>query len=314
MNYTRRYLQFNDLVIDGYDMLVESNANVDFKGSGTEYSFGHGEYRPFKSDFLYVKAGSVSITLKLDMKKLPCEHRPFYRNFAVTELSKPGKLWAVQNNELVWAYAVSTGYSERRESLADTLEIELDISLPEGVWHKADKQRTFLRPYDVCTLFDCKGYRTVQPCTTGDCCLECVSKKYDKAFEEDCRCCCCGQLVKEWALCYHLEEMQDFYKECMGLYQIEYNCEKGQDFFGDEYIGNKICASGTCENIIAGHFYSETDIPTTADIILTGEMHNPSITINGNENTIKGDYEGLRIESNGDIYSLDDGCCSETLL
>ena len=42
MNYRRKYLQFNDLVIDNYDMLAASNHTVDFKVTEEEYSFGHG--------------------------------------------------------------------------------------------------------------------------------------------------------------------------------------------------------------------------------------------------------------------------------
>lgn len=315
MKYIRRYLQFNDLVIDTYDMHMEGDSEAGFKGSGTEYSFGHGEYRPFKSNYLFLKPGTVNLSIRLDMKKLPCEYRPFYRNLAVTELSQPGKLWAVQNNGLVWAYAVATSYHEVKESPEDRLDIEIDFALPEGVWHKADKQKTFLLPYDVCTLFDCKGYREVQPCkdSTGDCCLECMGREALRQFEEDCSCCCCDEISKDMALCHHLAEMQDFYKECVGTYQIKYDCEKGEELFGDEYLGEKICSKDSCGGIIAGRFYSETDIPTTADIVITGKMHNPTITINGNENTITGDYERLRIEHTGDIYSLSE-CCDGELL
>ena len=110
MIYKRRYLQFNDLVLDSYDMLSESPHSVEFKGDTEEYGFGHGSYDPWKRDYLFVREQEVSLSITLRMLKLPCDVRPFYKQFAVKEISKPGKLWAIVNNEIMWAYARATSY------------------------------------------------------------------------------------------------------------------------------------------------------------------------------------------------------------
>lgn len=312
MIYRRRYLQFNELVFDGYDMIAESEGGVDFKINSTEYSFGHGDYMPLKRNYLFAKAGNVSLTIKLRMKKLPCDVRPFYRDFAIGELTKPGKLWAVQNNQIVWAYAVLENYSEDESSPSNRLDIDVDFFLPEGVWHKANKHKTFLIPYDVCAFMDCKKFRVIDDC---NCCEACGEKEIQKRRDESCDCCCEGDLSKEMALCYNLGKIQDFYSYCRSSYQIVYDCEKGEELFGYEYLGYKLCVEDSCEDsVIAGQFFSDTDIPTDrVDIAIKGKMHNPWIEINGNRNIIEGDYDGtLAINHDGTVYYYQD--CCETLL
>ena len=174
MRYERIYIQYNDLVFDGYGMLGEYDASsVSFKVTTHARSFGHGSYAPFKSPNAFVDESSVSLTLWLKEKKLPCEVRPFYRSFVIEQLSKHGKLWAVQDNTLVWAYATVQSYSEMVEHANGKLGIDVDFLLYEGVWHKADKQKTFLHPYDLCTFMDCFDYKEYQPCDVGmHCCSE----------------------------------------------------------------------------------------------------------------------------------------------
>lgn len=317
MIYKRRYLQFNDLVLDSYDMLDESTHSVEFKGETQEYGFGHGSYDPWKRNYLFVREQEVSLSITLRMLKLPCEFRPFYKQFAVKEISKQGKLWAIVNNELMWAYARATSYSENANAIKDTYRIEVDLILPEGIWHKADKLKTFLVPYDPCDLFDCKDYRNVNPCEyiplDGDCCKACQDKKASSVDHEDC-CCCCDSITKDMALCFH-DDLQAFYDKCVQTYRIVYDCRKGYEFFADKYLGEKICTKDTCNNIISGRFYSETEIPTTGyEIVIDGATHDPQITINGNKNIIKGDYERLFIKSNGDVYSETKNKCCKKLL
>ena len=146
-------------------MLGEYDASsVSFKVTTHARSFGHGSYAPFKSKNAFVEESSVSLTLWLKEKKLPCDVRPFYRSFVIEQLSKHGKLWAVQDNTLVWAYATVQSYSEMVEHANGKLGIDVDFLLYEGVWHKADKQKTFLHPYDLCTFMDCFDYKEYQPC------------------------------------------------------------------------------------------------------------------------------------------------------
>lgn len=178
MNYERIYIQYNDLVFDGYEMLGEYDAsNTSFKVTTHPYSFRHGSYTPFKSENALTEETSVSMTLWLKEKKLPCEQRPFYRSFVIEQLTKHGKLWAVQDNTLVWAYATISSHSEMVEHYNGKVGIDIDFLLYEGVWHKADKQKTFLHPYDLCTFMDCYNYKEYQPCTgiaLTPCCSEYV--------------------------------------------------------------------------------------------------------------------------------------------
>lgn len=320
MKYGRRYLQFNSLVFDTYDMIRDVDASqVKTKTSTTDRNYGHGRYVAFKKKSQYIDESTISMTLRLHMKKMPCETRPFYRRYVVGELMKPGVLWAVQNNELIWTFAYVSNYNEQPTTESDTLEIDIDFVLYQGIWHKADKQKTFLLPYDVCLFMECKGYKDIQPCKDvriGDCCTSCLDRRTDKLLEEGCECCCCDEITKDMALCYYTDELQSFYNECDPTgYQVVYDCQKGEKFFGDKYLGQKICNDVSCnESVIAGTFYADTDIPTTGiSLIITGTMHNPWITINGNTNIIEGDYEGaLVVKPNGDIYHVTD--CCETLL
>lgn len=312
--YERRYLQFNELVLDSYDMLSESPHSVEFKGETDEYGFGHGSYAPNKRNYQFAREQEVSLSITLKMKKILCEYRPFYKQFAMRELLTPGKLWAIVNNEIVWAYAKVTAISERNDKKKYEYGIEVDFLLPEGVWHKANKLKTFLIPYDVCDFMECMGYRENNPCENfpvdGDCCTSCQMKVEE---HEDC-CCCCDELTKDMALCYH-DDLQELYKPCVPSYKFEYSCRKGNEFFSDKYLGEKICTKNSCEGIISGRFYSETEMPTTGvNIVIDGSVHDAQISINGNKNIIKGDYDRLFINSNGDVYSETKNSCCKKLL
>lgn len=318
MIYYRRYLQFNDLVLDTYDMLSDTEHTAEFKGETSEYSFGHGSYDPYKRDYLFVREQEVSLSVTLMMLKLPCDFRPFYKKFAIRELTRPGKLWAVVNNELLWAYARATSISEGVDTRKDEYRLEIDLLLPEGIWHKADKTKTFLAPYDVCDFMDCLGFKEINPCEhiplDGDCCTMCTENPPRHEDLEDC-CCCCDNLTKDMALCYHKDELQGVYASCVPTFQVFYDCKKAHEFFADQYLGEKICAKTPCDNIIAGRFYSDTEIPSTSmELVIDGAVHNAQITINGNRNIIKGDYDRLFIKSNGDVYSETKNKCCRKLL
>ena len=304
MIYRRKYIQFNNLVIDNYEMLLSSSHTVDFKVEEDEYSFGHGSYSPYKGTF--AKAQNIPLSITLYMKKLPCEFRPFYKQFVIKEITTPGKLWAIENNTLIWAYARVTSISEDLDVKKDEYRIEADFLAWEGVWHKADKLKTFLMPYSVCDFMDCLGYKELNPCENkpldGDCCKACVNKT---PHEDESCCCCCDNITQDMALCYH-DDLQVFYEECTPSYQIAYSCKKANEFFADKYLGEKICTKDTCNNIISGYFYSDTEIPTRGyTIVIDGQTKDPQITINGNRNIIKGEHEILFIESNGDVYEED---------
>lgn len=314
MYYEKRYLQFNNLVFDGLDMLSDYDGDISFKGSSTEYSYGHGAYRPLKNSYLYVSEQTVSMTLTFRMKKMRCEHRPFYVRFAKEELTRPGKLWAIENNELMWANAVATSISPNYSRKEDIAVYDVSFSIPGGVWHKADKQKTFLVPYDSCEFMECKGYRILNPCggVSGECCDVCED---NRIVERDaCFCCCTDELTEDMQLCHHLNDLQGLYG-CNTPWQIVWDCDHAEMFSREKFLGQKLCKKDICDDsVIAGMIYSETDIPTEeVSIIIDGVMNSPYIIINGNKNIIEGEYEGvLEIKSSGDIiYTSCDG--EETL-
>ena len=319
MYYDKRYLQFNNLVFDGYDMISSTDEQVTYKEADAQsYSYSHGSYMPYKSDFLYVNAGSVSMTLTFHMKKIPCEDRPFYIKFIDQELGRPGKLWAIKNGEVLWAYASVRSKHQITTGEAWKAEYDIEFTLPEGIWHKADKQKTFVLPYNVCTMMECKGFEEYNPCANSciDCCDSCQEAKFWEDYRERCFCCCVDAITEDMALCYHTKELQNFYG-CETPFQLVYDCEHAEKFKHNDFLGQRLCVNDICEDsIISGRFYSETDIPTNdVTVIIKGKMHNPWITINGNTNIINGEYDGvLTINSSGDIYYETSECCEPTLL
>lgn len=313
MIYERHYIQFNDLVFDGFDMISDEDSELTFKGSSTEYSYGHGSYRPFKRKFLYVAERSVTLTITLNLRKLPCDQRRHYVDFAEEELAKPGKLWCIKNGKLMWAVAVVENISENLSRQKHKLIYNISFVIPGGIWNIADAKKTFLLPWNVCSFMDCKGYKDyVESC---DCCESCTEKQ----IEEDCSCCCTDNVTEDMALCYHMDDLQEYYG-CDIPYQILYDCEKAEMFKHEAFLGQRICVGDVCDDgIIAGRFYSNTEIPTDdVTIVITGQMHNPWITINDNTNIIEGDYDGaLIIKPNGDVYyqkNYKDDCCEPELL
>lgn len=332
MRYQRRYVQFNDLVIDNYDMLSDySPSNVSTKVNTTELSYGNGSYVPFKDRYLFYSETPISMTLKLEMKKIPCSHREFYRSFVITELSKPGRLWAIQNNELVWTYAVLSGYAEQVDNVRDILLIDVDFVAFEGVWHKANKQKTFIREFTICDFLDCLNYKEINPCWKDiefpDCCSECAERGIEPGEpcecdtvpprpDEFCECCECDSITKHDALCYNKDKLQEFYGKCNQSYKIIYSCDKALEYFTDEVtveIGQMLHSNPYFENLIDGSLYVDTDVPTSDyKITLYGIFHNPYVEVNGQGMTINGDYDGyLYLYGNGDVVFKGryDDCC-----
>ena len=320
MYFDKRYLQFNDLVFDGYDMISDYDEPLQYKGSSTARSYGHGSYRPFKNDYLYVSERQVNMTITLKLKKIPCDYRKFYVQFAEQELGKPGRLWAIKNNEIIWAFAAVNNIRPVHNNRHNEVVWDIEFVIPGGVWHKADKAKTFVVPYDVCTLMECKGFEEYDPCTSisGDCCQSCIEKKLYADMRDRCDCCCDGDLEAEMALCYHQDMLQDFYG-CETPFQLVYSCEAAKKFSTERALGQKLCVEDICkDSVISGQIYSNTDIPTeNMTITIIGNMKNPAVRINGNTNVIKGEYNGtLTITPSGDVYykPCKSECCDGDLL
>ena len=319
MIFDKRYLQFNNLVFDGYDMITQSDETATNKITSTAYTYGHGSYMPLRSRDLFRQEGSVSMTIALWLKKVPCDERDFYARFAETELSRSGRLWAIKNNEIIWAWAVPRSIHQLHNYEVDKVEWDVEFALPEGVWHKADKLKTFVLPYDPCLFMQCKGYQRYDPCVAvnggGDCCAVCQDNNWWQDMEDRCFCCCVDEITPDMTLCYHTRELQHLYG-CETHFQLVYSCDYAEKFNNNKHLGWKICKKDVCDGAIAGRLYSETDIETTdVTVIIDGHMKNPEIDINGNVNVIKGEYDGtLIIKPSGDVYFAKDECCEPKLL
>lgn len=295
MNYVKHYIQYNDLVFSGVDMISYDDITMSTKRNRTSYTERHGSWSPRRKHILF-KEAKFSMTIILKMEKIPCEDRPFYRDFALGQLKEDGRLWAIQNNTLIWAFAELDAFGERVDARENTIEFDVDITLPEGVWHKADLQKTFLRPWNECDFMDCYEFKELKPCVGEDCC-SCGTEP----LELVCKCDVCECLTRDMALCYHTDELQKFYS-CDGAgLKVEYSCEAAERHFNSltHYLGQKMCTE--CGGIIAGRLYSNTDLDTDVKIRFTGEVNNPYIEINDNANQIKGSFNELIIYPDGTV-------------
>lgn len=286
----RKYLQFNDLVIDNYDMLSAGDLSGGFKTTTEEYSFGHGSYAAFKAKQQFSAEQSLSLTLKLDTRKLRVEQKKFYKEYVWTNLVKAGRIWAIEGTQILWAYAFVKDFSESYATEKDIVNIDVDLILYEGVWHKADPKKVFLKPYTACNFMECLDLREADECQED--CLSCPPSS-----QEPCaKCACeCDYLTKETSLCALQKEVSKvFYNYCGDSYQLIYNCEVGKKIWGTEkMLGHKICKAEACKDIIAGQFYSDTLLESDRVMLtLIGEVKNPVITVNGNTMQILGDYTG----------------------
>lgn len=302
-NFKRHYIQYNELVFDHVDMISEDDADTNYKENRSTYTDRHGDYSPHKRRSGLVEAGEVSFTLTLELKKLPCEHRKFYVDFVIKELDRPGRLWMVRSGSLYWAWAEPDSISEVHEARDGSIEFDVDFVLPEGIWHRANKQKTFILPYNPCDFMECMGYHDIQPCSRSDCCA------CGRPSTENCSCCECDEITKDMALCY-FDDYDAFYS-CANPYRIMYNCQKAEELFplmADDHLGTQFC--NECGGAIAGVLYSDTVKDTEGvTITLHGHVKDPVIEINGNANVIKGEYDGLlRVNPDGSVYYSPDGC------
>lgn len=322
MIYTRRYVQYNDLPFDSYEMLKSwDDTTVKFKQDSSSYTFKHGSYVAFKSESMLVESANVSMTLQLELYRIPCDRRTLYRKTVLEEISKPGKLWAVQNGELVWAYAYPENYSEATKvSIADTYLVDIDFVLYEGIWHKASVYTTYLEPYDLCVEMDEKD--TVDPCTeiNKNCCTDCVpdpvpGESCSGCCGDTCSCDCDEEKNNRKNLCE--SDINLIYQgtgRCSTTgYKIVEDCSAYEKESGAS-IGERFRAE-PCSNYLSEKIFANTDVPTTDyEITIKGVFHDLYVEVNGNGNIIEGDYEGtLKIQGDGTVWIFNGDCGFEEL-
>lgn len=305
-NPVRQYLQYNDIVIASAEELTSASLQWDTKIDTQEYSFGHGSYLPLKEDQLFLTEQELSLSLNIDYRLFPRDNRRFINDFLNLNLIKPGKIWAIQDGVLLWAYAYLKSGGEEYDKYIGFLSKDVEFILPEGYWHIAKKQRTFLLPYDSCDVVECYDFRDVDDCLS--CCVTCSAGP-----ENTCTTCFCdcGDAVEENSLCGMSQEESDNFAQCGKSYKIIYDCRAGRKIFGEKDWGIKISKDYIDSAVIAGRVYSNTILNTDGvDVVLQGTFQDPKITINDISITIKGDYDGwIKIRSDGSAYYTEDLCC-----
>ena len=302
---SRKYVQFNDLVIDNFDMLAGANLSGGFKTETIPFTFTHGSYAPLKGRDQFSREQFLSMTLQLNTRKLTCDQRKFYKRYVQQNLIRAGRLWAIEGEQLLWTHAFVQDFVESY-TFEEHIYIDVEFILYEGVWHKANPRKTFLQPYDVCRFEEIHSLRSPLDC--ADCCLNCgINDPCEKCLTD------CEFLNADNSLCnLQSEAVQDFYNQCGDSYRIIHNCEAGFNIWGAEkMLGHKLCKADICKSLIAGEFYSDTMLESrNVTVTLIGNFENPRITINGNTMKIKGTFSGrLTLLASGDIYYQPDDCC-----
>lgn len=316
MNLNRRYIQFNDLVIDTYEMLDSASYSVSTKTSGQSYSYANGDYVVYNQETQLTEAANLSMTLKLSTKKLSCEQVRYYKDYMLYQLIKVGRLWAIQGDRLLWAWAHVASYSEDVTTAEDSILVDVNFVIPQGNWYKADVMKVFLRPYEPCDFLECEDWRNIPECRDlcGAHCPNC-----HMTGTSTCDVCNCGCEIAETdlPLCAAEDKLEDFYKMCGNNYRILYDCKEGEKLYGEQMLGQKFCKKEICQSIISGMIYSDS-LQETDDLTITiiGKFKNPYLTINGNGMFIDGEYDGIMtIKPNYEVYfRKDEECCEDYLL
>lgn len=310
MNLAKKPIQFNNLVFTT-DMVIDFDVSGGFKTETLPYSHSHGSYAVFKDVQQYSREQEVSMTIQLNTKRMSCEQKEHYKDFALLNIHGHGRLWAIQGRQLLWAWAFVVDFSEAYEREPNSFSMDVDFILYEGIWHKTDPLKTFIRPYDPCDFLECEEFKTLDACATScvDVC-NCIPP-----IKETCTACSCEceHLTEDLSLCSMKDEvLEQLSKVCGSAYRIDYNCEVGAKIWGEEkMLGEKFCKKEICKSVIAGQFYSDT-ITNSEHVTITidGVVSNPYLTINGNSVQIKGEYDGkLIITSTGDVFYAQD-CCN----
>ena len=286
MLLNKQIIQYNGLVFSGFATVFEQDdEETSFKVEETEYTYGNGSYVAFKQRHPFVSAKNVGITIKLSTKRVQSSYKKYLKEFAKTELSRQGKLWAIDNGTLIWAYAYATSLSDAVEVGEDEIQISADFSLYEGVWHKANIYTTFIYSFDMCDFLS--RYKFREPQTFCK-----IKPKYIDTDE------CCYNTTIRSALCN-----KDITKE--KDFRISEDHALANELFG-RVRGEAIC-SEDCGGIIARTFFCNTEVPTDdVKITIMGELSDPEVEINGNVNMYEGEYTNLVIYPNGEAKYLGD--------
>lgn len=312
MNIKRKYTQFNDLVFDDYDRTTDYSATFRVETSPRVYSSG--DIPLLRSGTQHVDAQSLSLVVKINIKSLVCDERVLVKQYILTNLNKPGRLWAVEGDEILWAWAVVEDMEEITDSDLNYIQLTLNFLIWEGVWHKADPMKTFFYPYRLCDFNACNDYQTVRSrCNPGGAegCIECNGACDSPAT--GCNRCHCNCEEPYLTLCGDRQEaVRGLHSACSPEYRISYDCKLANRIWrAEELLGQKFCKSDWCDSMLTVRFYSDTIQDTTGvSFTIKGYVKNPYLALNGNSLQINGEYDGLlTVTGGGEVYYQLDSCC-----
>jgi len=282
-----KFVQYNELVLN-HTVYIDKTPEVvtEFKESHQEYSNGHGDYAPRRCGVRFVKSKEWDIELKLDKKKFPCDEQQVVEQFVKDNLQRDGRLWATIGDVLVWGNARVISYGEMYEEKLGYISLNCKFYLPEGVWHIADPQATYLEDYYSCNIMDC----------------------YEALERPLCECCWCNVALIPERKCFPCKgerlceiphgDLDKMIGSCGNTKKINYSCDKQTATATVKSAYNDTTAHIEFD----GQTMYETD-----DVVveICGKFEDLVIDWNGERSTIEGKYDGKTIIS-GSIVT--NGC------
>ncbi|MFV0409639.1 MAG: hypothetical protein ACK5LJ_08080 [Paracoccus sp. (in: a-proteobacteria)] len=302
--YPRIYLQFNDLVFSGVESVESADLSGDYRVTTDDYAVRNGAYYggSYTTGHLLSGAQDLGLELTLPFVGLTRLQVLDYHDWIVTNLSKAGKIWAIDTGGiLIWAYAIPTHppFDDYATSKGTTLKTTMDFVLPEGIWHKADTHNVFLEPYDLC------DFKNQSNCCDRDCTLKapCVN---GGCMDNSCMSCCGVSECMNWCkTCWN-----PYDDGCSFPYHIIYDCTAGNEFYGSRTWGTELLGD---ENCLSGEFCSNTLTASPVQVTLLGHYLNPVITVNDITIRIKGEFDGrLVVTTEGKVLYYEGEPCGDT--
>lgn len=282
--YPRVFLQFNQLVFEGMDTVLNSSSTGDYKTEFKDYTFENGAYFNQGIDCNHLLTGvqDLNLTIMLPFKRLTGLQVASYHEYIQTNLSRVGKLWAVDTGGvLIWAWAVPNHppHSDYILTNSKSLTIPMSFTLPEGFWHRADTENIYLEPYEMSEFATIDFHANYSYMSRG-------------AVEHDT--CSCGSLDVRWK---YNNTVYNPYERCNNPFRIIEKCEAKRNPSGWEF--QELDCVG-----INGTYEARTVYPAPTQVTLLGRFTNPSVTIQDTNIRLKGSYYGkLEFKKGEVIYS-----------
>lgn len=295
--YPRLYLQYNELVFDGFNTVNTASLSGENKLNTTPYPFARGSYYASTFHNGEILSGEQDLSLDISLPFVGLRRLQVlnYNDYIQYQLSKPGKIWAVDTGgKLIWAYAIPKHppFNDYEIKKGRIVHMQMDFLLPEGYWHVADTNNVFFEPYNMCDFKD----EVMSGCSHN-------CNAMQQCDDKDCKICC--ELGDDMSYC---NTCWNPYTPCQSEYRIVYNCIKGEKVHGFHTWGTGFVSDHP--HSVVGTVCSNAIYRSPAIITILGKVTNPSISFNDSYIKINGTYEGkLIIEPNGKVYHTPDVEC-----